>query len=62
MSLIVYNVLGEQVKVLMEGKKSAGEYVVDFSTEENLSSDGVYLIKLLIDDEESQVLKLVEIQ
>ena len=61
-SLIAYNVLGEQVKVLMDGNRSAGEYLVDFSTEESLNSDGVYLIKLMIDDEETQVLKLVEIQ
>jgi len=61
-SLIVYNVLGEQVEVLMEGKKSAGEYIVNFDTRENQASDGVYLVKLLIDDEEADVLKLVEIK
>jgi len=62
MSLIVYNVLGEQVQVLMEGRKSAGEYIVKFDTKDNQASDGVYLAKLLIDDEEAEVLKLVEIK
>ena len=61
-SLVVYNMLGGYVATLLEGRKSAGEYVVSFNTVENQASDGVYLVKLLIDEDEAQVLKVVEIK
>ena len=61
-SLIVYNVLGEEVTNLMSGKKPAGEYNVKFDIEGRRMSDGVYMVKLMIDDKEQQVLKLVEIK
>lgn len=62
MSLKIYNVLGEEIVTLMEGNKSAGEYIFSFDTKTNQASDGVYLAKLMIDDEEARVLKLVEIK
>ena len=61
-SVIVYNVLGEEVTTLMEGNKGAGEYNINFDVEERRMSDGVYMVKLMIEEEEHQVLKLVEIK
>lgn len=42
--LIVYNIIGEQVRVLAEGEKEAGTYSVDFRAQDLPS--GVYIYRL----------------
>ena len=47
MSLRIYDVLGNEVKTLIEEKKSAGSYTFDFNSDQLKS--GVYFYKLTSD-------------
>jgi len=48
-SLIVYDILGREIRKLVDGVKEAGEYEVEFSSENGLPS-GIYLCRMKTKD------------
>ena len=46
MTIVVYNTLGEEVRKLINEKKQAGEYSIEFNAE-NLPN-GIYIYKIMI--------------
>ena len=60
-SLEIYNLLGEQIKVIERGVKSSGVYHYTFSAKENGHSPGIYLLRLRL-NEEVLVRRLIELR